>query len=31
VTPLSDSIEKLPALATASGGTVKITPLGRGC
>jgi hypothetical protein len=31
VTPVSDSIEKLPALATASGGSVKVTPLGRGC
>jgi hypothetical protein len=31
VTPLSDSIENLPALATASAGTVKLTARGRAC
>jgi hypothetical protein len=31
VTPLSDSIDKLPALASASGDAVKLTALGRRC
>jgi len=31
VTPLSDSIDKLPALATARKGTITLTGLGRSC
>jgi len=31
VTPLSDSIDKLPALATARRGAVALTSRGRGC
>lgn len=31
VTPLSDKIDKLPALATARQGAVTLTSLGRGC
>ena len=31
VTPLSDTIDKLPALATARQGTVTLTSLGRSC